>query len=201
MDMSDAHASDSALTGADTALKAAEDAGLRGPMWMYPPAEPGHGWKVAENKRDWPSRHDAVSVDPTTGAITDRVDFADWPPLAKLTDWAIDAHMGILFGIANQIVLALTAVGLITIIVRGYRMWWQRRPTRGSAWAVGRPPMRGTLRTLSPATVVALTVATIAVGWFLPLFGLSLLAFLIVDVAVAATKHPHKKSTTERSTN
>ena len=65
----------------------------------------------------------------------------------------------------------------------------------------GRPPMRGTLRTLSPATVVALTVPTIAVGWFLPLFGLSLLAFLIVDVAVAATKHPHKKSTTERSTN
>ena len=70
-------------------------------MWMYPPAEPGQGWQVAENKRDWPTRYDAISVDPDTGEITDRVNFADWPFLAKLTDWAIGAHMGILFGIAE----------------------------------------------------------------------------------------------------
>jgi hypothetical protein len=33
-----------------------------------------------------------------------------------------------------------------------------------------------------------LAVGTIAVGWFLPLFGLSLLAFLVADVVVAAVK-------------
>jgi len=38
--------------------------------------------------------------------------------------------MGTLFGIFNQIALALLAIGLIFIILWGYRMWWQRRPTR-----------------------------------------------------------------------
>ena len=155
---------------------------------MYPPAADGEGWQVAENKRDWPTRYDAVAVDPDTGTITDRVNFADWPFLAKLTDWAIGAHMGVLFGIANQIALALTAIGLITIVVRGYRMWWQRRPTRGSAWAMGRPPLRGAMRDLPTAAIAGLAVAAVAVGWFLPLFGLSLLAFLVADTAIWAVK-------------
>ena len=179
---------DALLRGADTALGAAEKAGLRGPMWMYPPSDSNEGWQVAENKRDWPTRYDAVSIDPDSGAVTDRVNFADWPFLAKLTDWAIGAHMGILFGVANQIVLALTAIGLISIVIRGYRMWWQRRPTRGTAWAAGRPPLRGTLRSLSPGAVTGLVIAVLAVGWFLPLWGASLLAFLIGDAAIAAVK-------------
>ena len=183
------------LAGADRALRSAEEAGLEGPMWMYPPAEHGEGWLVRDNKRDWPTRFDAISVDPETGAVTDRVNFADWPFLAKLTNWAIDAHMGVLFGIANQIMLALTAIGLITIVVRGYLMWWQRRPTRGSAWAVGRPPLRGTLRGLPPAALVAVAVVAIAVGWFLPLFGITLAAFVLVDVVVGATKRRSAEQT------
>ncbi|HEX2214619.1 MAG TPA: PepSY-associated TM helix domain-containing protein, partial [Mycobacterium sp.] len=176
------------LHGADTALRTALDAGLSGPMWMTPPPATGQGWEVAENKRDWPTRHDAISVDPDTGAITDRVDFAQWPFMAKLTDWAIDAHMGVLFGLPNQIVLALTVIGLITIVVRGYAMWWQRRPTRGSTWAVGRPPLRGTLRNLHPAAITLVVVCAVALGWALPLFGLSLAAFVIVDLVVGAVK-------------
>ncbi|MUL83092.1 MULTISPECIES: PepSY domain-containing protein [unclassified Mycolicibacterium] len=182
------HGGPSDLRGADTVLQSAEQAGLRGPMWMYPPSESGQAWKVAERKRDWPTRFDEIAVDPDSGAVTDRVNFAQWPVLAKLTEWTIEAHMGLLFGIANQIVLALTAIGLITVIVRGYRMWWQRRPTRGSDWAVGRPPLRGTIHRLPPLGSAALVVVTAVVGWCLPLFGLSLLAFLIVDAVVAMRK-------------
>ena len=179
---------DGLLRGADTALQSAQQAGLSGPMWMYPPAMAGEGWLIAEKKRDWPTRYDAIAVNPDTGAITDRVNFADWPFLAKLTNWAIDAHMGVLFGIPNQILLALTAIGLILVVVRGYRMWWQRRPTRGSTWAVGRPPLRGAIRNIRPVIAVPLVAAAVAIGWFLPLFGLSLLAFLVVDTAIWAVK-------------
>lgn len=179
---------DSGSRGADAALMAARNAGLSGPMWMYPPAEAGEGWKVAEKKRDWPTRYDAISVDPDTGRVTDRVNFADWPVLAKLTNWAIDAHMGVLFGVLNQAVLALVAIGLIAGIVWGYRMWWLRRPTRGGAWATGRPPLRGALRQLSLPTALLVVAVAALVGWFLPLFGVSLLAFLLVDAAVAAVK-------------
>lgn len=179
------HGGRSELRGADTVLRTAEQAGLRGPMWMYPPTEAGQAWKVAERKRDWPTRADEIAVDPETGAVTDRVNFAQWPFLAKLTDWTIDAHMGLLFGIVNQIVLALTMVGLITVIVRGYRMWWQRRPTRGSVWALGRAPLGGALSQLPPWGSVAVIVVAAVIGWALPLFGLSLVAFLLVDVALA----------------
>ena len=37
---------------------------------MYPPTGAGQGWRVAENKRDWPTRYDAITVDPNTGAVT-----------------------------------------------------------------------------------------------------------------------------------
>ena len=176
------------LHGADTVLRTAETAGLQGPMWLYPPSDTGQAWKVAERKRDWPPRYDAIAVDPESGAVTDRVDFAQWPLLAKLTEWTIGAHMGLLFGIVNQIVLALTMIGLITVIVRGYRMWWQRRPTRGSDWALGRPPLRGAIRGLPPLGIAALVVVTVGVGWSLPLFGLSLATFLIVDAVIAYRK-------------
>ncbi|OKH71115.1 peptidase [Mycobacterium sp. SWH-M5] len=176
------------LGGADTVLKTAEQAGLSGPMWLYPPAEPGAAWTVSERKRDWPTRNDSIAVDPNTGAITDRENFADWPLLAKLTRWTIDAHMGLLFGVLNQIVLALSMIGFIVLIVQGYRMWWHRRPTRGSRWAVGRPPLRGAIRGLPPWGIAAVVVTAVAIGWCLPLFGLSLAAFLVVDAIIAKRK-------------
>lgn len=76
------------------------------------------------------------------------------------------------------------AAALVTVVVRGYRMWWQRRPTRGSAWAVGRPPLRGVLRRTRPAVTAVVVLAALAVGWFLPVLGVSLVAFVVVDVAL-----------------
>jgi uncharacterized iron-regulated membrane protein len=96
--------------------------------------------------------------------------------------------MGFLFGWLNQLVLFVVAAALVTVIVRGYRMWWQRRPTRGSQWAVGRPPMRGLLRRQHPGVLAALAGCAVAVGVFLPLLGLSLLAFLVLDVIVGRVK-------------
>jgi uncharacterized iron-regulated membrane protein len=49
------------------------------------------------------------------------------------------------------------------------------------------------LRNASPPALIALATVTIAVGWFLPLLGLSLLAFLVVDVAAAAVKRATAK--------
>ena len=119
-----------------------------------------------------------------TGAIVDELRFADWPLAAKLTTWGIALHMGILFGWVSQLVLLLLAIALVVLIVRGYQMWWQRRPKRGGAVAVGRPPARGALRRVPVAGAVAIVVVAAVVGWFVPLLGLSLLGFLVVDAAL-----------------
>ncbi|MFJ8914305.1 PepSY-associated TM helix domain-containing protein [Amycolatopsis sp. NPDC102389] len=146
------------------------------------PAKPGAPWQVAEIERGWPTQVDAVAVDGTTGQILGEVRFADYPLMAKLARWGIDAHMGVLFGWPNQIVLLLLGAGLVTLVVLGYRMWWQRRPTRATGLTFGRPIPRGQWRKAPPALLVGLLVLAAAIGWFVPLLGLSLLAFLVIDL-------------------
>jgi uncharacterized iron-regulated membrane protein len=93
--------------------------------------------------------------------------------------------MGFLFGWLNQLLLFGVGAALVTVIVRGYRMWWRRRPTRGSDWAVGRPPRRDGLHNLHRGAALVIVLAAVAVGWFLPLFGISLVGFVVVDVLIA----------------
>jgi uncharacterized iron-regulated membrane protein len=86
--------------------------------------------------------------------------------------------MGILFGWPNQLLMAAFGIALSAMVVLGYAMWWRRRPAPGSpvltvtqAW--------GRL----PATQRAIAILLAAVlGWSLPLMGISLLAFLVIDV-------------------
>lgn len=172
--------------GIDGVLASARAAGLQDPLVLTPPADEASAWSVAESKRSAPTRFDAVAVDPSDGQVVNRYDFSSQPFMAKLTNWTIDAHMGILLGLANQVALALVALGLIAATVLGYRAWWQRRPTRGSSW--GRPPRRGAWRSLHPVTVGVVVLVTVAVGWFVPLLGGSLVAFLVVDLALAARR-------------
>ncbi|MFE0098323.1 PepSY-associated TM helix domain-containing protein [Streptomyces sp. NPDC059015] len=170
----------------DRILEKARAAGLDGPVELSVPADEKSTWTVAQTDGLWPVRMDQAAVDPHSGEITSRVDWADHPVLAKLSSLGVRAHMGTLFGLANQIVLAVIALGLSVGIVLGYRMWWQRRPTRGDRSAlVGRAPARGTWRHLPrPALAVAVPLV-VAVGWAFPLLGWSLLAFLVLDGVLA----------------
>ncbi len=169
--------------GIDGVVDAAREAGLQDPLVVRPPADAGSAWAVSENKRSAPTRFDSVAVDPADGQVVDTVEFASQPFMAKLTNWTIDAHMGILFGIVNQLLLAAIAIGLIIVIVQGYRSWWQRRPTRGDR-KVGRAPARGAWRRTSPGVLVGVVLVSLLVAWFVPLLGLSLLAFLLVDTVL-----------------
>ncbi|MCF6524546.1 PepSY domain-containing protein [Streptomyces sp. JJ36] len=172
------------VAGIDPVLDAAREAGLAGPVELTPPAGAHHAWSVAQDDTVWPVRLDEVAVDPATGEVTDRARFADQPVPARLSTLGIQAHMGRLFGLANQVLLAAIAVGLLLVIAWGYRMWWQRRPTRADRGAAPGPaPRRGAWRRL-PLPVLALGVPAVAfVGWALPVLGVSLLLFLAVDVA------------------
>lgn len=171
----------------DDVLASARAAGIdAGAIEIGLPAEAGAPWKVAEIGRGWPTRVDAVAVDGASGAVVDEVRFADYPFAAKLSRWGIDAHMGVLFGWPNQLLLLAVGSGLVALVLLGYRMWWQRGPVRGSrfgfGFGFGRPASRGQWRKASTPQVVALLVVAGLVGWFLPLLGLSLVAFLVVDV-------------------
>jgi uncharacterized iron-regulated membrane protein len=67
-------------------------------------------------------------------------------------------------------------------------MWWLRRPARPAPVPVPTDPPGGTRRPDFGAIALVGAVA-IAVGIFLPVFGVSLLLFLLVD-AVRAQRTP-----------
>jgi uncharacterized iron-regulated membrane protein len=164
---------------ADTAqrmLEVARGTGMDGPVEIRPPEDAGGAWAVQQTQRSWPTKQDAVAIDPSNGKIVEQIKFADWPFAAKLARWGIDTHMGLLFGVVNQILLAGLALGIICMVIWGYRMWWLRRPTRGgvaSAPGAATRPSRG--------AVLLVGLVALGVGVFMPVLGASLVAFLLVD--------------------
>lgn len=162
----------------DPVLAAARAGGIDSPMVEVRPAKTaGLAWVVREYDRSWPTQVDTVAVDPATLTITSRADFATFPLVAKLVRWGIDTHMGVLFGVPNQLLMAALGGGLMVMIAYGYRLWWLRRPPAGAparvllaAWA-----RLGSIQKLLCGMVALL------LGWALPVLGASLLAFLLVD--------------------
>ncbi|WP_319457119.1 MULTISPECIES: PepSY-associated TM helix domain-containing protein [unclassified Mycobacterium] len=173
----------------DGIVRAANAGGVVAPLELTLPAAPGEAASVTELDEPYRLTTNSAAVDPATLQVRGVVDYGrDYSLIAKLADWGIRMHMGFLFGWLNQLVLFVVASALVTVIMRGYRMWWQRRPTRGSQWAVGRAPMRGLLSRQHPAVLAAVAVCAVVVGVFLPLLGISLLAFLLLDVILGRVK-------------
>ena len=167
----------------DAALALARSAGLGDGVEITLPADASTAFTVAEVRRAWQVSPDEVAVDPSTDSVVSENRFADWPVAAKLATWGIALHMGLLFGVANQVVLFVLMIALITIIVLGYRAWFQRH---GKNSRVGKAPTSGALRDAPLGMSVAVAAVAVAVGWFIPLLGWPLLAFVVIDVAVGA---------------
>lgn len=170
--------------GIDKVVEAAAAKGVEGEISVILPAD-GSGYVVKETDKQFPVHLDSVAVHPADGKVMDELRFADYPLLAKLTRFGIDVHMGRTFGLANQLVLTALALALILLIVWGYRMWWLRRPTKERKLSAGRPIPRGAWRKAPITLLLPIAAVTAAIGWFVPMLGISLLVFLVADLAFA----------------
>ena len=155
---------------------------------IKPPADADSAWTVTEIQRSFPTEVDAVAIDGATLEVVDRVDFADYPFMAKLARWGIDTHMGSMFGLPNQILLVVTALGIAAMVVFGYVMWWQRRPTTGRRMRMGRPAPEGALAKAPWWGLAAVIAVGAVIGWFLPLLGGTLVAFVVLDAVLTAAR-------------
>ncbi|MBS4103302.1 PepSY-associated TM helix domain-containing protein [Tsukamurella paurometabola] len=169
----------------DRAVAAAAARGVDGAVQVSVPSDPAVAITVAQTRQPWRMGVDSATVDPNTGEVIAVLAFASWPLLAKATELLINTHMGWQFGLLNQIALVAFAALLVTVIVRGYLMWWQRRPRRGGLAA---PPARGAIRKVEPSQAIPAVLGIAFLGWFLPVFGVSLLAFVLLDLAIGVTK-------------
>ncbi|WP_307613307.1 PepSY-associated TM helix domain-containing protein [Nocardia vermiculata] len=184
------------ITQVDTVLETARAHNLEGPLEITVPTDDHTAFTVQERRLSGVYTQDSVAVDGATGEVTSLLRYEDWPLPAKLANWGIQLHMGMLFGPANQLLLLATMVALIVVIGRGYLMWWRRRPTRRTGRvALGRAPARGMLRQAPWWIGVPLVAAAVLLGWFAPVLGVTLCAFLIVDLGLAL--RAHRRTTTE----
>ena len=168
----------------DAALRIARNQGLEDVVTITPPASKDKPFKVAETSDGLPIRKDSIAIDPYTQEVTARQGWSDYPLLAKLTTLGIAAHSGTLLGLTNQIALALLAIGTLVLLALGYRMWWKRRPVGGRR-APAPPPVWRHLP--QPVLFVAVLVMA-ALAWAMPVFGVSLIAFVLLDSAITAVK-------------
>lgn len=162
-------------------LSVARAEGLTGALTLRPPEDQHSAWQASERWVPWRLTSDAVTIDGSSGDVVDRLPFADLPLFSKLSSWGIYLHMGIMFGLPLQICLFLVGLGIAMIVVQGYRMWWKRKSFPGVpnrfpwvAWA-------------------AMAIIAVTIGYALPLLGVSMAVFLLLDIALVLRRRSTSK--------
>ncbi|GAA1795712.1 PepSY domain-containing protein [Nocardioides hankookensis] len=167
------------VANVDTAIAVADQAGLRHPMTVaVPAADDASGvYSVIGYAFDAPSDEKTVHVDRYGGEVVSTYGFDDYPALAKVVSQGIGLHEGRSLGLWSFWGSALMCMGIIFMCLSGPLMWWRRRPKGGATVGAprGRMPIRAT---------PLLAVGLVALGVFLPFFGLSLLVVLLLDQLV-----------------
>jgi hypothetical protein len=176
--------------GVDRVLQVARAQGLSGELEVAAPTAPDRPYTVVEKSVGLPIRKDSIAIDPYTAEVTGRVGWDDYPFLAQVREVGVQAHTGTLFGPANQIVLALLVIATIVAILIGYRMWWKRSPYQEGKLPPVPPPA---LRQLTASAGVPVVLVTVVLAWLMPAFGVSLAAFVVVDLVINAFRQRQER--------
>lgn len=171
----------------DRALATAPDIALQ----ITPPRRADGVWRIENFDRAHPSKRFTLVLDAYSGHTLFSADWSQMPALAQATAVGIPFHRGE-FGVWNQVLLALAALGAIFSVVSGVVMWWQRRP-RGhlAAPSLDRPHVRHV-----PAWIWALALG---LSLALPVFGISLLLFASIEAVRLLGQATQPVSRTDRA--
>lgn len=140
------------------------------PVLIAPPSKADTGWTGRSDTQNRPKRL-TLRLDGATGQVINRKDFAQGAFLDRAIGYGVAAHEGQLFGWPNQLLGLFTALGLITVTISGFVMWWRRKPVK----RLGAPPAHDARY---PRLMVGLLVMF---GVLLPLLGISMLLVLAAE--------------------
>ena len=111
--------------------------------------------------------------------VLDQLYFQDYPLIAKLTRWGVDAHIGILFGWMNQLVLIIYALALCSMIIYAYLAWYKRTDLKQTTMQLTEQSiMIWTQAALKQKIALFFVLSIMAV--LLPLLGISILVAIVV---------------------
>nr|WP_238352820.1 PepSY domain-containing protein [Kribbella solani] len=157
----------------DTAVEVGVRNALRRPMTIALPADDEGVFSAIGYAFDDPGKERTLHVDQYGGRVVSTYGYSDYPALAKVVAQGIALHEGRRLGTVNFWLTTVFCLGVVFMSVSGPLMWWRRRPKGKSLGAPrGRLPLRAT---------PALAVLVVALALFLPLFGITLVAALVLD--------------------
>lgn len=165
----------SSVATVDTAVVAAERERLRHPLAVVLPTEARGVYSVMGDAFHDPSRERTVHVDRYSGRVRATYGFGDYPLPAKVVSQGIGLHEGRSLGLLSFWGAALFCLAVLTLCVTGPVMWWRRRHAGSLGAPRGRLPVRATWW---------LAGLLVVLGVLLPLFGITLLAVLLLDQLV-----------------
>lgn len=114
-----------------------------------------------------------IHIDQFNGQPLVDIGYADYGPVAKVTEFAINVHMGQEFGLLNQLLMLATCLAIILSSVAAVVMWLKRRPSG----RLGVPPYPTSRRVYGVLWGMALVF-----GVLFPLSGLLIIAMIAIDV-------------------
>ena len=155
------------MANIDKVKRRASEVNLPTPYRITLPTDDKTAWKATSERQRFPINRDEIAVDGATGTVTSRFDYSTTHWFNQLSTAGIAFHQAQLFGVGSQLFMTLLAIGVIALVVFGYRMWWQRRPKGGMGEP---PPIRAWLRNAP----LALLAIVLVLAWALPTLALSL---------------------------
>lgn len=165
------HPSPNAYSAFDRLVPLAGSLGLAYPVKIMPAAATGGMWTIKSDAQNRTLR-DVVQADPQTGAVVGRVNFNQTLLLDRIVLTGVATHEGQLFGLLNQLLGLLTALGLITLSGSAVVLWWRRR----HAGVLGAP-----LPLDIPRWSPVLIAAVVALAVYLPEMGISVIAVFLAE--------------------
>ncbi|MFC4402190.1 PepSY-associated TM helix domain-containing protein [Gracilibacillus xinjiangensis] len=115
-----------------------------------------------------------MHIDQYSGAILADYRYDNYQPLGKLLAWGITVHKGLEYGVINQIGGFIVCLGIISLVISGWIMWWRRKP-RGRLGSPNSP---------SILTKKRLTILLLIFSIIFPLVGLSVIIIFLLDWTV-----------------
>lgn len=155
----------------DTMIATVAPLKLAFPVLISPPMQRNGPWTAKSDSQNRTLRVN-MALDPMTGAILQRVNFNQRQWVDRAVGIGVAAHEGHLYGWLNQAVNLFTAMGLIVLCISAVTLWWRRRPegVLGAPMPLDRPRF-----------TIGLAAIVFALAIYLPFFGLSCIATVLVE--------------------
>lgn len=158
--------------GLDAALHVFESASLKPGYSIRLPMGPGGVYTALQFPAD-ATQERVIHIDQYSGKTLIDTGYAEYGPVAKVTEWGTSVHQGKQYGLISQLIMLAGCIALLLLTISSVTMWWKRRP---AGKRVAAPPKRQDGKITRNVAII-----TVALGVIFPLLGVSMLCALIFD--------------------